>query len=430
MAIGPDLSRATSAPWGRIVADKLQRSPQFFSIEPEDGLQAVLDSITAGRSIENPYVIGLMPGVYSGDFQLRRSNVFLTSVMGAGTAILHSTNAVDEDKAALVVGEDGSEITDVWLQGLTFVRSKQGPSGGPFPSLSIGNSDPAGGAGVAPTNWDRIVVQNCDIIGLHDGLQIFGNEITPNPDGLLTVQSCRIYSAHDAFTLKARGRIRSIGNMIFSQGSSPHPWIANADILDWKTTGIHFNAAAVAWDPLQDLFYSVGDSIYVRLDDNVSLSGAQQGGGGVYFYETGTGDRFLPRCLFSGLSVFVDWDFNGDPGATEIRGAAVGVRGEVRASDGDVVFVGCNLQSYQRNVGASAPSTIHVVENRAAGANDFVLRIVGCNLFGRNDKAAGVVQSLTTGTDANARIICSDYSEHTTLEGTAGSINPATIVNT
>lgn len=258
-------------------------------------------------------------------------------------------------------------------------------------------------------NWDMIHVIGNEIIGVHDGLQIFGTDIgaTGKP-GRLFVRGNTIKCAHDAYTLKGNARVMSSSNQIYTLTEGDIDLLPTA--ADWKSTGFHFRA-----DPgsgvvsAHSFFDSVGDQLWMDIRGDIGAASTQQDRvAGVLCYFPGTNDQ-IP-ISFTGLRMRIDYDNNYTP--TKGGVACVAVEGNTVNAP---TFDGLSARLHQRNTGASAPAVVYGFNSwDTVGVSSKVV-FNNSRFSFTNDKAAG------TSTLFNAPANCTVEYNNVVHDGTTFS---------
>ena len=393
---------------------RLQRAPrphrQWLEVGPGKGyqfsnVQSALDSISNAAE-DNPFLITVAPGLYDLGGSPIVHNKSHVHVVGAGpraSKLVKSAVGSDTGLGAynLAVGAAGSPgiTSNVTISGLGIYNRIPGGTGTgepPEPALSIGKTSDTSQA------WDEICVENCHIVGNHDGLQIFNYTATR---GRCFVRSNLIRSLHDAYTLKTTGQIFSLGNQIFCDDSGLPELAGTGYALDkWKTTGIHFGAAispTIPIDVLLDKFISVGDSIVVRgSGQSFGPTANQRTCAGVLWYNQA---QPVYPAHFSGLSIDLRFSETALSVPTIVAGVALDSN-VTAAADGLIVFEGGQIYVDQAGASGTAPTAVACVQvgAGAAGGTRHV-RLAGTVLHGRNAQAGGTCYGLRT-VHANARI--------------------------
>ena len=174
------------------------------------------------------------------------------------------------DQVAYDADRDDLPCVNVTVTNLRITRNLAGTQqtgGQPEAALYVGGEESYGDLANGHF-WDRITVQGCRIDGVHDGIQVFGNQ---HDESLflprIRVIDNRIDCIHDAMTAK--------GSMDwFSAYNHVRVFPAGFTLLDnradWKSTVFHHNSNRAGRDgvwahPLRSRIVSVGDIGEVHL---------------------------------------------------------------------------------------------------------------------------------------------------------------------
>jgi len=394
-------------------------------IWPGDVVQTKLNLLSAGTETAWNVVL-VMPGVYTGEFFLKKSYTALIGLDPQTTVFLKNAVVSDGDPGTFNVYDPAAPtalISHVLIRGLRFVNQLSGASGAggdaPEPALSIGQAN-TGGADEG--QWDDVIVENCIIEGNHDGLQVFGN--TGQPNRTLIVRNNIIRSVHDAWTVKANGQIFSHHNTIQVDSTGSEPYLDGLTYQAWKSTGIHVSMNFFEGGPVSGSYIeSVSDAIDVLADGNIGAS-SQDLVAGFLVYSIGGSDLDTVKIRVIEPSIRVRYNIDYSP-TNEVAG--VMIRHRIANQDGDVVVSGGSVLMEQQSTGASAPASVaSVTINNSAATATAYLQIWGTQLQASNAKSGGSAYALrTVGSSPDAQITARGI---TTVQGMSDGSNASITV--
>ncbi len=360
-------------------------------------LQDAWDGIT-DSALTNPYLIDQEPGVFEQAGQggglpaWYLANKTDIAVVGHKSTILKKTGVLTGGVCA--VGGDGLLAERIWLEGFTIINVLTGaaPQGAPPEgALYIGRE------GQHPTTlpFDDVHVVNMNLLGSHDGLQIFGTEAPsggPTVPPLLHVRGNYIASRHDAYAIKGGVILRSGWNQIVANSGSTFGGRLPS-VNNWKTTGIHYNHALGihADDAGRGEAFSTHtcEQITVICDGNINVGGAQPWGAGILNYLGGAGMMSYPQ-EWNGCQIRVVNKFNEDVSLFGIE------CDRARFAEDEFRFNGGSIFVHNESTGASSPSVVAGVDVRDGSTTppECRVRINGTAILAINDKAASNAYSL------------------------------------
>ncbi len=360
--------------------------------------QSAWDSIS-DSSITKPYLIELSPGIYTQAGQgsslpaWHFSDKTDISIVGTPAAILKKTGTLTGGVCA--VGLEGEIAERIWLDGFTIINVLTGaaPQGAPPEgALYIGGENQSGALTLP---YDDIHVVNMNLLGSHDGLQIFGTQAPsggPTVPPLVHVRGNYIASRHDAYTIKGGVILRSGWNQIIADSGSDFGGRLPS-VNNWKTTGIHYNHALGihADDAGRGEAFSTHtcEQITVITNGNVNVGGAQPWGAGILNYLGGVGMMGYPQ-EYNDCQIRVINRFDQD---VELFGIACN-RG--RFAEDEFRFNGGSIFVHNESTGSSSPSVVAGVDVRDGSTTppECRVRINGTAILAINDKAASNAYSL------------------------------------
>lgn len=369
------------------------RGGSFDFADPQSAWDSISDS-----SITKPYLITLEPGIYEQEGQgsslpaWHFSDKSDIAIWGSRSAILKKTGVLSGGVCA--IGLDGGIAERIWLDGFTIINVLTGQAGQGQPpegALYIGRENQA------PTTlpYDDIHVVNMNILGSHDGLQIFGTVAPsggPTVPPLLHVRGNYIASRHDAYTIKGGVILRSGWNQIIADSGSDFSGHLPS-VNNWKTTGVHYNHAVGTHvdDAGRGEAFSTHtcEQITVITNGNIDDGGSQIWGVGILNYFGSSGMMSYPQ-EYNGCHVRVINRFDED---VSLFGIACD---RARFAENEFRFNGGSIFVHNESTGSSSPDVVAGVDVRDGSSTppECRLRINGTAILAINDKSPNTAYSL------------------------------------
>jgi hypothetical protein len=377
-------------------------------------VQGAVDAVVtaADSASDNPYLISVDRGYYLEKVVV--AGVTDLSMLGLPGSVIARDSSLGNtpgDGGTLVIGNTTDDATQrIRLESLHVVNKQDGDNDGgpPEGAIFVGEEEDFSATG---NYWNDVIISGCVIEGVHDALQIFGQE---RNGGANTEDPSRVWvhgnvikCVHDAVTTKGRVRGYSSANQVYANSNGVQPYLTS--ISNWKTTGYHHNVTRGGGDNEGTGFWlSSADTFHVEGGGNVGADYFA----GILFYAGGKVGSVPMRHRFVGTVIRVEYDADN----SVVDDTLAGIRITDTADTGDddwIVVNGADIYVHQKNTGVSATGTAAGVFMDVAGVG-CDLKIFDSSIHVVNDASASNEYSLYASTAQSTIKHGSVYSDSAT----------------